>query len=90
MEAVVAGIPSKNVDVDIEDGVLTIKAEESKEEKDKNSYRSSSYQYYYTCALSGGQWNKAKAEVEHGVLKVIIPKAEAAKKRKLKVTTKKK
>jgi HSP20 family protein len=87
VEAVVAGVPTDEVDVDIEDGVITIKAEKKEEEKKKDEYRSTSYQYYYTCALSGGQWNKAKATVKHGVLTLTIPKAEAAKKQKVKVKT---
>lgn len=87
-EAVVAGVPAKEVEVDIEDGVLTIKAEKSEEEKKKDEYRASSYQYYYTVALSGGQWDKAEAEVEDGVVKVIIPKTEATRPRKISVKAK--
>lgn len=88
VEAVVAGIPSEAVEVNIEDGVLTIKAENKVEEKDKNEYRSSSYQYYYTTALSGGDWQKAEADVKHGILTVTIPKAEAAKPKKITVKAK--
>jgi len=88
VEAVVAGVPSNQVDVNIEDGVITIKAEKKDEEKKKNEYRSSSFRYYYTCALSGGEWDKAKAEVEHGVLEITIPKAAAARPQKVKVSTK--
>ena len=89
LEAVVAGVPSDNVEVNIEDGVVTIKAEKTERSKNKDEYRSSTYNYYYTCALSGGQWDKANAEVEHGVLEVTIPKAEAARPRKVTVKTKK-
>ncbi|MCH7640600.1 Hsp20/alpha crystallin family protein [Patescibacteria group bacterium] len=96
-EAVVAGVPTDNVEVHIEDGVLTIKAEASQENlpaskagRKKGEYQFSSYQYYYTAALSGGQWGKAKADVEDGVVKVVIPKAEVAKPRKIKVTAKSK
>jgi len=88
-EAVVAGVPAKDVEVHIEDGVLTIKAEASEEAKKKDEYHSSSYSYYYTAALSGGQWDKADAEVEHGVVKVSIPKAEAVRPRKITVKEKK-
>ena len=87
VEAVVAGVPSENVDVEIEDGVVTIKAEAKEEQKKKDEYRSSSYRYYYTCALSGGKWDKANAEVKHGVVTVTVPKEEAARPRKVKVKT---
>lgn len=89
-EAVVAGIPADKVDVNIEDGVLTIKAESKEEEKTREGERKTSYSYYYTAALSGGQWDKAKAEVENGVVKVTIPKEEKVKPRKIKVEAKKK
>lgn len=77
-QAVVAGVPSENVEANIEDGILTIKAE----------FKSSSYQYYYTAALSGGEWQKAEAEVKHGILTVTIPKADAAKPKKIEIKTK--
>ncbi len=88
VEAVVAGVPAQQVDVNIEDGVLTIKAEVSEENKSKEEERSLQYNYYYSAALSGGAWDKANAEVEHGIVKVIIPKAESAKPRKISVKTK--
>ena len=87
-EAVVAGVPAKDVGVHIEDGVLTIKAEKTEEKKKKGEYKASSYQYYYTAALSGGQWDKTKAEIEDGVVKVTIPKAEAVRPRKITVKAK--
>lgn len=88
VEAVVAGVPASDVDVHIDDGVLTIKAEKSEESKKKDSYTSSSFQYYYTCALTGGQWDKADAEVENGVMVVKIPKTQAARPRKISVKSK--
>lgn len=90
IEGVVAGVPAKDVEVNIEDGVLTIKAERSEEKKTKDEYTSSSYQYYYTAALSGGQWDKAEAEIEDGVLTLTIPKTEAARPRKITVKAKSK
>lgn len=90
VEAVVAGVPTKDVDVDIEDGVVTIKAEKKIEEKVKGEYSSAMYSYYYTCALSSGQWDKTKAEVEDGILTLTIPKAESAKPKKITVKAKSK
>ena len=87
-QAVVAGIPAENVEANIEDGVLTIKAEIKEEDKTKDEFKSSSYQYYYTAALSGGDWQKAEAEVKHGILTVTIPKADAAKPKKITIKTK--
>lgn len=88
-EAVVAGVPANNVDVHIEDGIMTIKAEVTEESKSKNEFKSNSYSYYYTAALSGGAWNKADAEIEHGIVRVTIPKAEAARPQKITVKEKK-
>ena len=85
VEAVVAGIPKENVEIEIEDGVITIKAETKEESETKGGYKSSSYQYYYTTALSGGQWDKAEAEVNNGVVTIDIPKAESARPRKITV-----
>ena len=87
-EAVVAGVPAKDVEINIEDGILTIKAKKTDEKEEKNEYKSSSYQYYYTCALSGGRWNKAEAEIEDGVVKITIPKEEVARPRKITVKAK--
>jgi len=85
VEAVVAGVPAKDVNVEIEDGVLTIKAESKEEKKAKEEYESKAYRYYYTCALSGGQWDKAEAEVKNGIVSVVIPKTETARARKVPV-----
>ncbi len=87
-QAVVAGVPSEAVEANIVDGVLTIKAEVKEEDKTKDEFKSSSYQYYYTAALSGGDWQKAEAEVKHGILTVTIPKAEEAKPKKIEIKTK--
>lgn len=85
VEAVIAGVSKENVEVEIEDGILTIKAEDKKEKDSKNEHWSSSYQYYYTTALSGGEWDKAEADITNGIIKVEIPKAESARPRKITV-----
>ncbi len=88
-EAVVAGVPAKDVEVNIEDGVLTIKAKASEKTKKENEERYAQYDYYYSAALSGGQWDKAEAEIENGVVYITIPKAEAARPRRITVKEKK-
>lgn len=85
IEAVVAGVPAADVEVHVDDGVLIIKAEKSEEQKKKGEYSKASYQYYYTAALSGGLWDKAKAEVEDGVVQVNIPKTPSSRPRKIDV-----
>jgi HSP20 family molecular chaperone IbpA len=84
IEAVVAGIPSENIEINIEDGILTIKAEKKDEKKEQSSF----YSYYYTTALSGGEWDKAVADIENGVVIVRIPKEEKAKARKITIRAK--
>lgn len=76
------------MDVEIEDGVLTIKAEVKNENETKNEYKMTSYQYYYTTALSGGQWDKAEADVVDGIVKIEIPKTESSRPRKITIKTK--
>jgi len=88
VEAVVAGVPKKFVEVEIENGILTIKAENKEEEKTKEGYKTSSFQYYYTTALSGGAWDKATAKVDDGVVVVTIPKLESSRPRKININTK--
>jgi len=90
LEAVVAGIPADDIEVNIEDGVITIKAEKRAEDENKDSLKSSYHSYYYTTALSGGKWDETKAEVEHGVLTLEIPKQESARPQKITVKTKNK
>lgn len=94
VKANVAGVPSKDVDVTYEKGVLWIKAEVQKEadDEDKKHYARSSWTYSYKVAVPGmiDQSAEPKAEVDNGVLTVTFKKSEASKPRKLEVKSKKK
>lgn len=94
VEAAVPGIPENEVEVTVEGNVLTISAEheETEEEKDKKktvykSTRQTSFNYSTSLprAVDG---SKAMAEVENGVVKVIVPKTEETKPKKIEVTKK--
>jgi HSP20 family protein len=87
-EAVVAGVPAEDVDIEIEDGVLAIKAEKKEEKKEADEQVHASYKYYYTCALQGGQWDKADADIKDGVVTITIPKSEATRPRKIAIKAK--
>ncbi len=95
VQANVPGVPTDEVDISIDRGVVTIRAEheEAKEEKKakKVIYREGrAAKYLYTtsipCPILA---EKAEAGVENGVVTVTIPKAPEAKPQKVKVKTKK-
>lgn len=94
VKAAVPGIPADKVEVTFEDGVLRIQAktEETKEEKEKKKVvyrqqRVSSFDYTTTLprAIDG---EKITAEVVDGVITVHAPIAQAAKPKKITVTSK--
>jgi HSP20 family protein len=95
VEAVVAGVPEDKIDVSIEGGTVTIKAahQESQEDKEKKKmiYRQAkAFQYLYTTSLpTAVDANTAQAVIENGILKLILPKKEEAKPKKIQVSVKK-
>lgn len=96
VKANVAGVPADKVDVSIEGGTLTVKAEheETEEEKKKKKvvYRQArKARYLYTASMPCPvKADKAEAVVEDGVITVTVPKEEAAKPKKVKVKAKSK
>jgi len=92
IEANVAGVPEENIDVSVEGGTITIKAEytETEEEKNKKKIvyrRAREARYLYTASLpTAVDANKAKAEVKNGVLCLTFPKKEEAKPKKITVS----
>ncbi len=94
VQAAVPGLSEKDIDVNIENGVLTVRGasekKENKEEKGVRVYTSSlKNTFYYSTSLPGNiDPGKVDAELENGVLTVSIDKASEAKPRKIDVKTK--
>lgn len=85
-----AGVDSKDVDVSVKNGVLTIKGATKKEHEvdEKNYYRkevrSGSFHRELTLPVEVDE-NKVSAEFDNGMLKVICPKAKQAETKKIEV-----
>ena len=96
-EVELPGVDPKNIEVEVKDNVLSISARgrEEKEEKGKGYYRREMGERYFKRQVllpAEVIEEKAEAEYENGILRVIIPKAkpkeEKEKKIKIKVKTK--
>ena len=90
VKAELPGIDRDNIDVNLSDHTLTIKAEKKKEEeaKEENYYRSErSYgSYVRTLHLpTDVRPDKVKATFKNGVLEIRMPKTEEAKAKEIKV-----
>lgn len=95
VETPLAGVDPKDVEVSVQNGVLTVKGEMKKESEvdDKNYYRKEvrAGSFYRQVALPAKvQEDKANAEFENGMLKVVVPKAPEVKAKTIKVAVKKK
>ena len=95
IEANVAGVPEEEVDISVEGGTVTIKAEhvETEEEKKKKKvvYRQArAARYLYTINLpTVVDANKAEAKLKNGILILVLPKKEEVKPKKITVKAKK-
>jgi HSP20 family protein len=93
VKAELPGLEAKDVNVSISGNVLTIKGEKKaeEEEKDEHYHRierySGSFQRVFQLP-SGVKADKVEANFDKGVLKVILPKVEEAKKKEIKVKVK--
>lgn len=93
VEAAVPGVPAEKVEVEVEGEVISIRGqveEEDKQEKKKTYYRKMEKRSfnYMTTAPRPIKGDKARAEVQDGMVTVTIPKAEEAKKKSVKVEVK--
>lgn len=90
IKAELPGMEKKDIDIDIEGGILTLKGERSHEEEVKENN-------YYRKERSFGKFHRAfklpedvdpekiKADFKNGILKIDIPKPEERKPRKITV-----
>jgi len=91
VKANVAGVPADKVEVMFEKGVLRIKAqkEEEKEDKQRQHYSRSSWNYSYRVTIPGVSMLDHSVEpdavIKDGVVQVTFKKAEASKPKQLKV-----
>lgn len=95
VEAPLAGVDPNNVEISIENDVLTLKGEAKKESEveEKNYYRKEIKEgsFFRSVALPAHViGNKAEAESIEGMLKITIPKAPESKPKKISIKTKNK
>ncbi len=90
VKAELPGIDSKDIDISLTNDVLTIKGEKKQEKDEKNenyhlverSYGS----FVRSVRLPGEiQSDKISASYKNGILRVTLPKSEAAKKKEIKI-----
>jgi len=87
----IPGVKPQAIEVNMEEGILSIKGERDTEKKeDKENYkrieRVHGIFYRRFTMPDNADADKISAKSEHGVLEVIIPKKEAAQPRKISVT----
>ena len=90
VKAEVPGLESKDIDISLSDGLLTIKGEkkQEREEKEENIHlvERSYGSFTRTIRLPNEfQSDKINASYKNGVLKVVLPKSEEAKKKEIKI-----
>jgi HSP20 family protein len=91
IKAALPGVKPEEVEISIQNDVLSIRAEHREETKDeKKDYYRREIRYgsfHRSLALpSTVDSDKAEAKFENGILKLRLPKAEAARPRQIKVT----
>ncbi len=94
LEAELPGMDEKDIEVRVEDNVLTIKGERKfeKEAKEENYYRMERYYGSFQRSFSlpsNVDVDKIKAEYKKGILKVTMPKKEETKPKQIKIEVEK-
>ena len=91
IHADIPGVDPKDIEVTLENGVLTIRGERSREtSKESDGYRyleriQGSFMRRFSVPNTADT-AKVKAKAENGVLEIVVPKAEAAQPRRITVS----
>jgi len=91
VEAYVPGVSEKEIDISVEGGVLTIKAEHKEQEEEKKKKkvvyrRAMQARYLYTTNIPFPvKAEKAEARLNNGVLSVTLPKSEESKPKRIQI-----
>ena len=90
VKAEVPGMDPKDIDVSLSDGILTIKGEKKQEkEKKEEDYHlvERSYGSFTRSVQLPAQVRSDKIQASHknGVLRIVLPKSEEAKKKEVKI-----
>jgi len=85
------GMDMKDIDITFTEGLLTVKGEkkQEKEDKDKDYHRIERYYGSFHRSFrvpEKVETNKIEASYKDGILKLILPKAEESRAKKIKVT----
>lgn len=94
VETALAGIDPSKVDISVENDVLTVSGhtEEKKEVRREDYYRKEIREGSFSRSVilpMPVKADKAEASYDKGIMKIVIPKAEAAKPKKIAVKLKK-
>lgn len=84
------GVKKEDIKIDVKDGVLTVSGERKSEteKKEKSSYRSERFYGSFSRSFqlpAGVKSEQVEAHYADGVLKVAVPRAEAAKTQQIKI-----
>jgi len=90
VKAEVPGLESKDIDISLSDGLLTIKGEKKQEREEKEENYHLVERSYGSFARSirlpnEVQSDKINASYKNGVLRIVLPKSEEAKKKEIKI-----
>jgi len=93
IKAELPGMDANDVNVSVSGNVLTVKGEKRKEEEEKDEHHYRAERYYGSFQRSfqlpsSMQAEKVEATFDKGVLRVILPKVEEAKKKEIKIKVK--